>query len=175
MDASAWRSKRLVDFKAPSGSVYKLRLPDPVTLIQAWVEAGVEKPLDQKDLGEKVTNPETVAKILMRFIVEPKITVAPSEQTIGINELMEDQMDTLAVYRKIISPFVEHADQTAEFFRSLGLGVESGIAKPSGPQAPNRGFETTVQGPNHTSIMGRSSSHESPTISRNSRTRDSGA
>jgi len=138
MNAGAWRSKRVIAFKGPSGSTYKIRLPDPLTLIQAWVEAGVEKPLDQKDLGEKVTKSEVIAKILMRFIVEPKITAEPTENSLGVNELIEDQTDCIALYRKIISPFVNHADDTAEFFRSLGLSPETGVTKPTRAEAPNR-------------------------------------
>jgi len=168
MDASAWRAKRTVSFKAPSGSTYKIRLPDPVTLIQTWVEAGVDKPLDQKDLGEKVTKPEVIMKILMRFIVEPKITAEPSEETLSTNELMEDQTDCIALYRKIISPFLDNVDETAEFFRSLGFSVESRVTKPSGPQAPNRGFRAAYQGPNAEAELERGFNNGSLKVSRNS-------
>jgi len=174
MDASAWRRKRLIEFKAPSGSVYKIKLPDPVTLISDWIAAGVEKPLDQKDLGEKVTRPDVIAKILMKYIVAPKITLHSTETTLGINELMEDQTDTLALYRKIISLFVEHAEETAEFFRSIGLGVESRPSRPSCPQASDGDFAVTVQRSRERTDVERGGDTEGYPVSRNTERRDAG-
>jgi hypothetical protein len=138
MDAAAWRKNRTAEVKAPSGTVYKVRLLDPLTLIQEWISAGVEKPLDQKDLGAKVAQPEVVAAILLKFVVEPKITPKPSENSLGIEELMSDQTDAVALYRKIISPFVDHAKETAEFFRSIGIGIEDRTNSVKLPQSADR-------------------------------------
>lgn len=121
-----WRQKRIKKFKAPSGDQYVLRIPDPISLIQAWKRAGVKTPLDQKDLGEKVTQPDVVAKILTEYILEPKITPKPTAKTLGINELMEDQTDCIAIYREIMSAFIDRPDEVAEFFRGLGFSPEGG-------------------------------------------------
>jgi hypothetical protein len=169
MDAATWRKNRTAEVKAPSGTVYKVRLLDPLTLIQEWINAGVEKPLDQKDLGAKVAQPKVIAALLLKFVTEPKVTPEPSENSLGIEELMSDQTDVVALYRKIISPFVDHAEETAEFFRSLGLSVEDRTNSAKLPQTADRNLRVKDQRSDGKTGVERSGDIESAGISSSSK------
>lgn len=146
VSASQWRQKRTKKFKAPSGDEYVLHIPDPITLIDAWKKAGVEAPFDEKDLGEKTSQPEVVAKVLMQFILEPKISEKPTEKTLGINELLEDQTDSLAIYQELLRPFTEHPDEVAQFFRGLQPSNQSGSSRSPVSPASNRSVGPKIPG-----------------------------
>lgn len=104
-----------------------IECPDPITLVQFLaVDCGLESPVDQKDLGEKIMkNPEIIAKLLIRYVKEPKLDWKSSESVISIEELLKDQSDCVALIREIMSPFIEHTDKVLAFFRDIGLSRNS--------------------------------------------------
>lgn len=121
VSAEKWRKKRVTEYSAPSGDIYVIERPDPLTLIQFWMkECGINKPLDSKSLSEKILkNPKIVAQMLVRFVKEPKIAWKRSETELDIEELMSDQTDSLAILREIMRPFIERTDALLDFFRDI--------------------------------------------------------
>jgi len=134
VSAASWRGKRKVQVMAPSGDQYVLMKPDPITLIQFWInECGLEEPLAQVDLSEKVLkDPSIVAKTLMKFIVEPVISESPTSEALSIQELMADQTDSLFLLREVLSNFLLSSDKVLAFFRELTLSPSSGGTLHSG-------------------------------------------
>lgn len=128
MSAESWRKKRNPTVKAPSGDSYLVERPDPISLVQFLaVDCGLESPVDQKDLGEKIMkNPEIIAKLLVRYVKEPKLDWKSSEGVLSVEELLKDQSDCVAIIREIMSPFIEHADKVLAFFRDVGLSRNGG-------------------------------------------------
>lgn len=162
VSAKQWRQRRIEKFNAPSGDQYLLRIPDPLTLIDAWRNAGVKTPLDEKDLGEKVSQRDVIAHILMQFILEPKITLKPTETSLGINELMDDQTDAIAIYRQILRLFLEGGDELAQFFRNLIPGPQSRHRGSLLSQVANRPAKTNLSGPSREDSMEPADSKSDP-------------
>jgi len=121
VSAEKWRKKRFNTFKAPSGDEYSIERPDPLTLIQFWIkECGIEKPLDSKDLGDKILkDPKIIAQMLIQYVKEPKIAWKRTDGALSVEELMKDQTDSLAILREIMNPFIERTDALLEFFRAF--------------------------------------------------------
>ena len=125
-----WREKRVKLVTAPSGDVYRVKIPSPALLLKVWTEAGVDLSQPPEKIDEEISKPEIVKKVLINFVLEPKIAEETSEEAIGVEELFEDFSDATALYRAILEPFSERARKDAEFFRGISSGAEGRAPSP---------------------------------------------
>ncbi len=125
-----WREKRVKLVTAPSGDVYRVKIPSPALLLKIWAQAGVDLSQPPEKIDEEISKPEVVKKVLINFILEPKIAQETSEEAIGVEELFEDFSDATALYQSILEPFSERARKDAEFFRRISSGAEGGALSP---------------------------------------------
>lgn len=62
-------------------------------------------------------NPEIIRKMLCRYILEPKVTMDGSGDSLSVEEIASDQMDALAILTEVMSPLIHGADELLDFFR----------------------------------------------------------
>jgi hypothetical protein len=141
MDATEWRSKRIQKIEGLRGT-YLVEIPDVLTLLEDWKNFGVD--FKDKNLGEEVVRIEVIKKMLMKYVKEPKITVEPTESTIGIDELIKDQADVSIIYKAIISEFICNPDRIEAFFRDLSSSTVEGNST-SISSVAKRYSESTVE------------------------------
>jgi len=97
-----WKSKREVIVEGLRGDKYLVKIPDVLTLVQSWISLGVD--MTSKNLSEEISKEEVLRGMLEKYMIEPKF----------FEELLEDQADTILIYKTIISEWVGNPDKVAE-------------------------------------------------------------
>jgi hypothetical protein len=101
IDIKAYRKLAITKVKLPSGAEFVIKGLPLLEMFSMFGEFGIDMK-DQKAVKEYFSkNPDKVMmKIFPIGIVEPKVTIEPTEDSLGINEILPG--DSLALSKEIM-------------------------------------------------------------------------
>jgi hypothetical protein len=118
MDSKTWYAQRRKKVEGLRGT-YEIEVPDILTLMQDWKDAGADLTKKEMEFAKEVSKPEVMRKLLLKYVKDPPLSDVPTENCIFVDDLLKDQAETIVIYGEITKPLREDPDKVKEFFRDF--------------------------------------------------------
>jgi hypothetical protein len=141
-NAQSWYAQRRKKIVGLRGT-YELEVPDILTLMQDWKDAGADLSKKEMDFALEVSKPEVMKKLLLKYVKDPPLSEIPKENCIFVDDLLKDQAETIIIYGELTKPLREDPEKIKEFFRvNFPARTDSGSRDIGSTSSPSTNRDT---------------------------------